>query len=192
MRRKRIYTEEFRRLAVARMQGCHNISALAKELDVPRRLLYRWQMRMQAPVAPIAPRYPGLEDENRQLKQLLAERTPGAPDLAPEIWEGKATATSRSFAHKYSPSAHTGLWKGERQRSKRTGKSCPPHPLPPFCRTFMKIRQLGPYCTFAPYENKALTSSKNSQSGKIRPILSPTGLGSNPGLFGHFEREKRS
>jgi len=75
MRRKRVYTEEFRRLSVARMQGCHNISALAKELDVPRRLLYRWQMRQQGAVVPIAPRYPGLEDENRQLKQLLAERT---------------------------------------------------------------------------------------------------------------------
>ena len=75
MRRKRIYTEEFRGVVVARMQGCHNISALAEELDVPRRLLYRWQMRMHGPVAPIAPRYPGLEEENRQLKQLLAERT---------------------------------------------------------------------------------------------------------------------
>lgn len=57
------------------MQGCHNISALAKELDVPRRLLYRWQMRMAGAVAPIAPRFPGLEEENRQLKQVLAERT---------------------------------------------------------------------------------------------------------------------
>jgi len=75
MRRKRIYTEEFRRLAVGRMQGCHNISALAKELDVPRRLLYRWQMLLQGPVAPIVARYPGLEEENQQLKQLLAERT---------------------------------------------------------------------------------------------------------------------
>ena len=75
MRRKRIYKEEFRGVVVARMQGCHNISALAEELDVPRRLLYRWQMRMHGPVAPIAPRYPGLEEENRQLKQLLAERT---------------------------------------------------------------------------------------------------------------------
>jgi transposase-like protein len=75
MRRRRIYTEEFRRVSVARMQGCHNISALARELDVPRRLLYRWQMRIEGPVAPIAPCYPGLEDENRQLKQLLAERT---------------------------------------------------------------------------------------------------------------------
>ena len=75
MRRKRIYTEDFRRLSVGRMQGFHNISALAKELDVPRRLLYRWQMWLQGPVAPIAPRFAGLEDENRQLKQLLAERT---------------------------------------------------------------------------------------------------------------------
>ena len=75
MRRKRIYTEEVRRLSVARMQGCHNISALARELDVPRRLLYRWQMRLEGPVAPITTRSSGLEEENRLLKQLLAERT---------------------------------------------------------------------------------------------------------------------
>jgi transposase-like protein len=75
MRIKRSYTEQFRRLAVARMQGCHNVSALAGELDVPRRLLYRWRMRFDGPVAPITGRNPGLEDENRQLTQLLAERT---------------------------------------------------------------------------------------------------------------------
>ena len=75
MRRKRFYTEEFRRLAVARMQGCHNISALAKELELPRRLLYRWQMRLEGPVAPIASRSSGLDEENRLLKQLLAEQT---------------------------------------------------------------------------------------------------------------------
>jgi transposase-like protein len=75
MRRKRSYTEEFRRLCVARMQGCQNISALARELDVPRRLLYRWQMRLEGPIAPIVARSSGLEEENRLLKQLLAERT---------------------------------------------------------------------------------------------------------------------
>ena len=74
MRRNRSYTEEFRRLAVARMRGCHNISALARELEVPRRLLYRWQMRLEGPVAPIVARSSGLEEENRLLKQLLAER----------------------------------------------------------------------------------------------------------------------
>jgi hypothetical protein len=72
---KRFYTEEYRRLAVGRMQGCRNVSALAEELDVPRRLLYRWRSRLEGVVAPIAPRYAGLEEENRQLKQLLAERT---------------------------------------------------------------------------------------------------------------------
>ena len=75
MRRNRSYTEEFRRLAVARMKGCHNISALAAELEVPRRLLYRWQMRLEGSVAPIVSRSSGLEEENRLLKQLLAERT---------------------------------------------------------------------------------------------------------------------
>ena len=76
MRAKRSYTEEFRRVAVARMKGCRNVSALAEELDVPRRLLYRWQARLEPGVASIAaPRSPGLEEENRQLKQLLAERT---------------------------------------------------------------------------------------------------------------------
>ncbi len=75
MRARRLHTEEFRRLAVARMKGCRNVSALAKELDVPRRLLYRWQMRLEGPVAPIVARSSGLEDENRLLKQLLAERT---------------------------------------------------------------------------------------------------------------------
>jgi transposase-like protein len=74
MRRKRIYTEEFKRLSVARMQGCSNVSALSREMDVPRRLLYRWQMRLQGPVAAAAPRFSGLEEENRLLKQLLAER----------------------------------------------------------------------------------------------------------------------
>jgi hypothetical protein len=57
------------------MKGCHNVSALASELDVPRRLLYRWRWRLEGTVAPIAPRSSGLEQENRQLKQLLAERT---------------------------------------------------------------------------------------------------------------------
>ena len=62
-------------IAARWVQGYRNISALAKELDAARRLLYQWQMRLDGPVAPIAPRYPGLEEESRQLKQLLAVRT---------------------------------------------------------------------------------------------------------------------
>lgn len=72
---KKQYTEEFRQLAVARMQGCRNVTALAEEMAVTRRLLYRWRKRLEGPVAPVEVRFPGLEEENRQLKQLLAERT---------------------------------------------------------------------------------------------------------------------
>ena len=57
------------------MQGCRNVTALAEELEVPRRLLYRWRARLEGTVAPVVVRHPGLEEENRQLKQLLAERT---------------------------------------------------------------------------------------------------------------------
>ena len=69
------YTEEFRRLAVARMKGCRNVTALAEELGVPGRFLYRWRARLEGAIAPIVVRHPGLEEENRQLKQLLAERS---------------------------------------------------------------------------------------------------------------------
>ena len=72
---KKRYTEDFKRLAVARMQGCRNVVALAEELGVPRRLLYRWRTRHEGSVVPVEVRHPGLEEENRQLKQLLAERS---------------------------------------------------------------------------------------------------------------------
>ena len=57
------------------VQGCRNVVALAQELEVPRRLLYRWRARLEGAVAPVVVRPPGLEDENRQLKRLLAERS---------------------------------------------------------------------------------------------------------------------
>ena len=72
---KNRYTEDFRRLAVSRMQGCRNVVALADELSVPRRLLYRWRVRLEGIVAPAVLRHPTLEEENRHLKQLLAERS---------------------------------------------------------------------------------------------------------------------
>jgi hypothetical protein len=72
---KKKYTEEFRRLAMARMQGCRNVVALAEEMEVPCRLLYRWRARLEGPAAPVVVRQLGLEEENRQLKQLLAGRT---------------------------------------------------------------------------------------------------------------------
>jgi hypothetical protein len=60
---------------MCRMKSCHNVSALALELDVPERLLYRWRARLEGTVASIAPRSAGREGESRQLRQLLGKRT---------------------------------------------------------------------------------------------------------------------
>jgi transposase-like protein len=37
------YSKEFRRKAVGRLRTCDNIVALAKELGIHRRLLYKWR-----------------------------------------------------------------------------------------------------------------------------------------------------
>ena len=77
---KRRYTKEFREFAVERLRGCENIVALAKELHVSRRQLYRWRDEMD-------PELPGMEVPGQQartstlrkevnhLKRVLAEKT---------------------------------------------------------------------------------------------------------------------
>ena len=86
-------------MAVARMQGCRNVAALAEELEVPRRLLYRWRTRLLGAVAPVVVRHAGLEEENRQLKQLLAERT-----LEVDFFKGAL----QKIAARRQPNAETG------------------------------------------------------------------------------------
>ena len=51
---KRRYTKEFREFAVERLRGCENIVALARELQVSRRQLYRWRDELD-------PEIPGME-----------------------------------------------------------------------------------------------------------------------------------
>ena len=77
---KRRYTKEFREFAVERLRGCENIVALAKELHVSRRQLYRWRDELD-------PEIPGMEaagqnertstlrKEVNHLKRVLAEKT---------------------------------------------------------------------------------------------------------------------
>jgi transposase-like protein len=76
---KRRYTKEFREFAVERLRGCENIKALARELHVSRRQLYRWRDELD-------PEIPGMEalgqkrtstlrKEVNQLKRVLAEKT---------------------------------------------------------------------------------------------------------------------
>ena len=73
------YTDEFKQMCVARMKQCKNIGALAKELEVHRRMLYRWRDQLDAVKknegsAP-NPREARLRHEVNQLKRVLAEKT---------------------------------------------------------------------------------------------------------------------
>ena len=74
MGKKRVgrYSQAFRERAVERMKGSDNIVALARELGVHRSVLYQWRYQTGGPESGPESR---VEQENRQLKQLLAEKT---------------------------------------------------------------------------------------------------------------------
>lgn len=42
-RRVGSYPEEFKRMVVKRMKECENVQALSAELDLDRRMMYRWR-----------------------------------------------------------------------------------------------------------------------------------------------------
>jgi transposase-like protein len=79
-RRGRRYTNEFKRLCVERMKQCDNVGVLAKELDIHRRMLYRWRDQLD-PVekGEWPPPQPSgettLHQEVSRLKQALADKT---------------------------------------------------------------------------------------------------------------------
>ena len=81
MAKKRVgrYTDEFKRMCVERMKQCDDIGALAKELGIHRRMLYRWRDQF-APLAKSEGRRQNarearLRQEVNQLKRALAEKT---------------------------------------------------------------------------------------------------------------------
>jgi transposase len=72
------YTEEFRRQAVERMRESTNLNALARELGIDKRLLYDWRERaadLSDQRTPANRKTRQLEQENKELKRLLAEKT---------------------------------------------------------------------------------------------------------------------
>ena len=79
MGKKRVgrYPREYREEAVKRMKASANITALAKELDLERRLLYRWRDEFEPPETIGEPAEHIAEGELRkqvaQLKRLLAD-----------------------------------------------------------------------------------------------------------------------
>ncbi len=74
------YSNEFRALALERMKGCENVTALAAELGIERSLLYLWrkqagkQGREGSEPRGEESRESRLSRENQQLKLLLAEK----------------------------------------------------------------------------------------------------------------------
>jgi transposase len=71
------YTEEFRRQAVTRMKESENLSALARELGISKRLLYDWRDRSSdLRDKRTVPNRHALQQETeiKELKRLLAEK----------------------------------------------------------------------------------------------------------------------
>jgi transposase-like protein len=63
-------------MVVERLKSCDNIVALAQELGLHRRLLYKWRDQLE-PVEhgeKLVPSSPELRQRVRQLKRLLAEK----------------------------------------------------------------------------------------------------------------------
>ena len=66
---------EFWRAAVARMKGCENVRALAEELGVDARGLYRWRQKLDMPQQdPQRQREAALGKEVDRLKRALADK----------------------------------------------------------------------------------------------------------------------
>jgi transposase-like protein len=72
MAKWRRHTVEFKRQVVERMKTCENIGALARELDLERKLLYTWKYQFEGRPEP---RHANLAKtaEERKDKQLRAE-----------------------------------------------------------------------------------------------------------------------
>ena len=82
MAKKRVgrYPNEFRRMCVERMKQCEDISALAAELGIHRRLLYRWRDQLdrvdrEEGPPPQNSRELTLRKEVSRLKRVLADKT---------------------------------------------------------------------------------------------------------------------
>lgn len=78
MGKKRVgrYPEGFRQMAVERMRSCANVSALARELEIDRAMLYHWQRLAGGQGTDSTATSPmrELRKQVRDLKRLLTEK----------------------------------------------------------------------------------------------------------------------
>jgi transposase-like protein len=93
MRKWRRHTVEFKRQAVERMKTCDNIEALARELEIERKLLYTWKYQFEG--RPEA-RHTNLaiSTEERRDQQLRAEITKLKSALAEKTLENDFFASA--------------------------------------------------------------------------------------------------
>ena len=86
MAKWRRHTVEFKRQVVERMKTCENIGALARELDLERKLLYTWKYQFEGRPEP---RHANLatNPEERKDKQLREEITKLKSSLADKTLE---------------------------------------------------------------------------------------------------------
>ncbi len=85
MAKKRVgrHPLEFRRMVVERMNSCENITALAKELGLERKLMYTWRAQLAGEGAALDGTAAGvvearevqLERQVSELKRALADKT---------------------------------------------------------------------------------------------------------------------
>lgn len=77
MGKYREFTLEFKREAVAKMKTCGDVAALARELTIPRQVLYKWRDRLAGrKTPPPAKGSPAaLRAEVGRLKAALADKT---------------------------------------------------------------------------------------------------------------------
>lgn len=73
------YTKAFRQLALERLKSCANITLLAAELGVHRRILYKWrdaaEAEMDSTGTMVSQREVDLQRQVSDLKRLLADKT---------------------------------------------------------------------------------------------------------------------
>jgi len=79
VKRKR-YSRKFQRMAVERLRTCEDVGALARELGVTRRCLYKWRTKLEVVEPGEEASRPSTHTasyrkEIQQLKRLLAEKT---------------------------------------------------------------------------------------------------------------------
>lgn len=106
----RRHSLEFKRQVVERMKTCENIQALARELNLERKLLYTWKHQFEGRPEPRHANY-GVSAEERKEKRLHEE-----------VKQLKAALADRVMENDFLKSALSRI-KEQRQRNSETGAS---------------------------------------------------------------------